>query len=83
MTTLFAHAEQLANEIAALVARQTKPRKPHGTTRTAANDGCYGHTMARSIRHRMPDGRCQTINVIASTHIQAEIMALDQMAFPA
>lgn len=83
MTNLFAHADQLATEIAALVARQTKPRKPHGTTRLAANDGCYGHTMARSTRHRMPDGRYQTINVIASTNIQAEIMALEQMSFPA
>lgn len=83
MTNLFAHAEQLATEIAALVARQTKPRKPHGTTRTAANDGCYGHTRAISITHRQPDGRCRSIKVIASTQIQAEIMALDQMSFPA
>lgn len=83
MTTLFAHADQLATDIAALVARTTKPRKPHGTNKLACNDACYGTTRAFSLRHRQPDGRMRTINVIANTHIQAEIIALEQMPFPA
>ncbi|MDR3414194.1 MAG: hypothetical protein P4L87_25080 [Formivibrio sp.] len=63
-------------------ARQFLPRKPFSTPRTAANDGHYGSTRAISITHRQPDGRCRTINVIASTYVGAEISALDQMNFP-